>query len=389
MYPKLKNSALKRAEFPLLYNFVEDEIFELDEEAFELLMYFTGRNSIEDIPFKRSDVLKVFDYLRNEGCAEDLKCLDSPEKFKVEENYIPSLRYLQMHITEKCNLNCSHCYLGEKADIELPLEVAFEIIDQFARVGLKLMITGGEPLLSKDFWDIVEYASSKPIRVEVFTNGTLLNLDTVKRLSEYVHSLQISLDGLKKGHEALRGKGTFEKTLKGIKTAAKYMDVSIATMIHSRNIEEFPELSRLVETLGVKSWNLDVPARKGNLELHPDLIPDYKKAAEIYMNYGFAQEMHFGNDQFACGSHLMAVQVDGSFTKCGFFTQSVGRAGDIELLEAWKRVVEQYLPRVFELSCTCEHIDECRGGCRYRAYVEGDFYSRDRFMCMLHGVAVE
>lgn len=386
MYPRLKNSALKRAEFPLLYNFVEDEIFELDEEAFELLRYFTGRNSVEDIPFGKDDVLEVFEYLRNEGCAEDSRYPEAPERFEVAENYTPSLRYLQMHITERCNLNCAHCYLGEKAGRELPLEIALEIIDQFSRVGLKLMITGGEPLLSKNFWSIVEYASEKPIRVEVFTNGTLLNRETVKKLSEYVHSLQISLDGLKRGHEALRGRGTFEKTLEGIKIAAEYMNVSIATMIHSQNLNEFPELSTLVESLGVKSWNLDVPAEKGNLELHPDLIPDYKRAAEIYRSYGFAQEMHFGNNQFACGSHLMAVQVDGSFTKCGFFTQPVGRAGEIELLEAWKRVVELYLPRVSELSCRCEHLEDCRGGCRYRASIRGDFYAQDRFMCILHGL---
>jgi len=383
MYPRLKNSALKKAESFFLYNFLKDEIYELDREGFELLRYFTGRNSLDSIAPGREG-REVVDFLLSEDCLDDSYSPRSPSKFRVAENWRPSLRYLQMHITSRCNLDCSHCYLGEKEGEDMEIELGKRILDQFSGVGWKLLLTGGEPLQAENFWKLLAHASSKPLRIEVFTNATLLDEKKAESLSKYAHGVQVSLDGLKKGHEILRGEGSFYRAVEGIKAASRHLDVSIATMIHSQNIEEMPGLARFIEGLGVGSWSLDVPSLKGNLKENPHLMPDYSSAKQLYTAYGFSKEMHFGREDYSCGSHLMAVNEKGEISKCGFF----GPLTDVKetsLLEGWKRVVESGVPTLEMLECSgCSKLEECRGGCRYRAEAAGSFLGRDPFMCELY-----
>lgn len=386
IYPRLKNCVLRGGEAYFLYNYVEDEVYELDSEAFELLRRFTGSNSFVTLAeeFGEEKVREAVEYLLGEGCLRDEHLDDAPQSFSVE-SFTPSLRYLQLHITERCNLVCRHCYLGEKAAIDLPRELAFRAVEEFSSFGWKLLITGGEPLLSPYFWELVSYASERGIRVVVLTNGTLLTEAKARKLAEHVHEVQISLDGMRQGHEALRGEGSFEATLRGIGAAAKYMKVSVATMIHRENLQEFPQLERLVKSLGVVEWALDVPSPKGALLENPYLLPPYEEAARIYTRYGFSSGVHGGSEAYACGSHLCAVDVEGDVTKCGFFVQGVGNLAEISLREGWRRIVESYLPRLRELACAgCEHLGECRGGCRFRALCEGDFLGRDSFLCLLY-----
>ncbi len=386
MYPRLKNCVLRAGEGYFLYNYVEDVVYELDLEALELLRRFTGKNSLEALAceFGEGKVREVVEYLLGEGCLVDEHNEDAPQSFIVE-HFTPSLRYLQLHITERCNLACRHCYLGEKSCIDLPRELAFKAVEEFSRFGWKLLITGGEPMLSPYFWELVSFASQLGVRLVVLTNGTLISEATAKRLAEHVHEVQISLDGIKHGHEALRGEGSFAKTLRGIEAAAKYMRVSIATMIHRENLKEFPQLEKLIKSLGVEEWSLDVPSPKGSLLENAELLPPLEEAARIYSKYGFSSGVHEGSAEYACGAHLCSVNVKGEVTKCGFFEHGMGNLAEISLKEGWKRIVESYLPKLSELACAdCKYLSACRGGCRFRALSEGDFLGKDSFLCLLY-----
>jgi radical SAM protein with 4Fe4S-binding SPASM domain len=387
MYPRLRNCVLRAGEGYFLYNYARDEVYELDEEAFELLRHFTGRNSLDALcgEFERDRVEEAVEYLLREGCLVDQRREHAEERFAVE-SFTPSLRYLQLHITERCNLRCRHCYLGEKSRRDLPRSVAFRAVEEFSRFGWKLLITGGEPLLCSYFWDLLEFASRKKLRVVVLSNGTLIDKRTAKRLAEHAHEVQISIDGLKHGHEALRGGGSFAPALRGAKLASRHMRVSIATMIHRENLGEFPRLERLVRSLGVEEWSLDVPSPQGSMRENAELLPPPEDAARIYANYGFTSGMHEGCADYACGAHLCSVNAGGEVTKCGFFERGVGSLAELSLREAWDRLVKSYLPRLSELACRgCRHLAECRGGCRFRALSEGDFLGRDSFLCLLHG----
>lgn len=390
-YPLLKG-ALRCLEKKVLYDYRRDEQYELDEEAFEFLSYCTGRNSLGDIlritGSRREEARELLDFLAEEGLMVDRYSHGAPRKYRIVENASPSLRYLQLHITEKCNLDCGHCYLGRKGNKSLSPALARKVIEEFSGLGLKLLITGGEPLLYPGFWELLGYARRFQVRIEVLSNGTLITREAAEKLARYADCVQVSLDGMVKGHDLIRGKGAFEKTMRGIKNLLPHVEVSIATMIHAGNLDEFPELEALVKSLGVKEWTLDVPSQKGNMLVNKSLEADPGLAVRIYRRYGYGGETHEGDSNYSCGSHLCSVDVEGRVAKCGFFAEDVGNIRDTSLLECWRRVVRRYLPRVGELECAgCGFAEECRGGCRYRAMVAGDFYSRDPFMCRLYRAA--
>ncbi|MFQ6050467.1 MAG: radical SAM protein [Candidatus Hydrothermarchaeota archaeon] len=389
MYPKLKNCALKLTDKRVLYNFVEDELYELDDESFEFLSYCTGKNSFEDILLKtgcnKNESLELINYLKKERCLVFQKDQTANEKFTVKQNSRPPLKYLLLHITEKCNLKCRHCYLGEKSNRDLELGLIKKILNEFGEYGFKLLITGGEPLLHENFWDILKYARKFPIRIELLTNGTLIEEEIAERLFKYVNGVQISLDGMEEGHETLRGRGTFLKTINGIKNAKKYLNVTVATMIHSANMLEFDEMNKLMRELMVDEWILDIPAECGNLIKNKELTIDFLHAARIFKEYGYSVGIHAGEEDYSCGANLCSIDVSGNVTKCGFFDEGVGNIREGKLEDFWKIITREYLPKLSELDCEdCKVLKNCKGGCRYRALKEGGFYGKDPFMCCLY-----
>ena len=105
-----------------------------------------------------------------------------------------------------------------------------------AMQGLRLLLSGGEPLLHPDFWRINEILRDYDFRSVMLSNGILITKEVAKRLR--VHEVQISLDGMKAGHELIRGEGTFEKALQAIDHLQEFhIRVSIATMIHQGESE--------------------------------------------------------------------------------------------------------------------------------------------------------
>jgi radical SAM protein with 4Fe4S-binding SPASM domain len=389
MYPKLINSSLRKAEEPYLYNFITDELYTLDEDALELLSYCTGRYKLTELQdMFGNEVEEVIGFLSQEKCIEDSFQPDASEKIRVPITTIPSLRYLELHVTERCNLRCRHCYIGDEKTVTLPIQLAAKAIREFGEFGFRLIITGGEPLVHPDILKILKVASRVPVRVILLTNGLLLTPNKARVISRYVHEVQISLDGMKSGHELIRGKDTFDKTVENIREARKWLDVSIATMIHSGNMNEFPSLERLVVELGAKEWTLDFLTLKGTLVNNPSLIPPADKAIKIFQNYGFGEGTHSATENLSCGSHLCSILPDGSIAKCGFIEKPVGNIRDMSLLDGWERVVKDYLPSLNDLECRdCMYLKECKGGCRYRAEIEGDFLGKDLLMCSLwHGL---
>lgn len=112
---------------------------------------------------------------------------------------------ISWNITQRCNLNCAHCYLdadfrlGRRRD-ELTTKECFQVVDQIAEVNPNalLILTGGEPLLRKDLCDIAHYATEKSFTVVVGTNGTPVNNDIAERLIQSgVKGASISLHSLR------------------------------------------------------------------------------------------------------------------------------------------------------------------------------------------------
>ncbi|MCK5853649.1 MAG: radical SAM protein, partial [Sulfurovaceae bacterium] len=138
---------------------------------------------------------------------------------------------LQWHLTERCNLRCTHCYQNEAIiKDELSLEENFMVVDKFVAFiktlnkdsysrGV-LNITGGEPFVYKDLEPLLAYISQfkEYLSFNFLSNGTLINDKTIALIKKYKPLfVQISIDGDKTSHDRIRGAGAFETSMKGIK----------------------------------------------------------------------------------------------------------------------------------------------------------------------------
>jgi radical SAM protein with 4Fe4S-binding SPASM domain len=189
------------------------------------------------------------------------------------------------------------------------------------------------------------------------------------------------LDGLREGHELIRGRGSFEKALAGLRAAKNAgFDVSCATMIHAGNVRQLRELGERLRDLGVREWNLDVPCVSGRLAENAHLYLPPEVAAP-YLELGFGGADHGADENFACGRHLAAVLPEGWVAKCGLFGHKpLGRLEE-GLETCWLRL--EHIP-LTDLECAgCDHLRECRGGCRFRA---GEGLAPDPVMCSVYGV---
>ena len=84
---------------------------------------------------------------------------------------LPSLRYLELQLTSRCNLTCKHCYLGETTPLDLPAETILRICKEFERMqGLRLLLSGGEPMLHNDFWTLNDALSDFGLRSVLLSN---------------------------------------------------------------------------------------------------------------------------------------------------------------------------------------------------------------------------
>ena len=150
----------------------------------------------------------------------------------------------QWDINNECNLNCKHCRVSEKNDNEkMSLNEAKNLLAQCWYNGITMLnLSGGEPFLRKDIFDILDYAG-KFEDIVITTNGTLLDENKCKKLSTYNNiKLSISLDGLEETHDKFRRrKGAFKKVIDTLpllnKYNIKYTNIKRTTSYHGCEIK--------------------------------------------------------------------------------------------------------------------------------------------------------
>ncbi len=171
----------------------------------------------------------------------------------------------QYQITEKCNLRCTHCYEDGTITYEPTADELFLMLDKFLTTAEKwkqfpiVPLSGGEPLISPNFWSLLEYLEeygrTKEVMTSVLSNGTLITHSVAEKLSAYdvLGFVQISLDGVTpETHERIRGKGTFEKSVKAVCNlldAGVYVHLHL--VVHKQNYAEAFQLSDFARELGV------------------------------------------------------------------------------------------------------------------------------------------
>ena len=218
-----------------------------------------------------------------------------------------NLRMVAWEVTRSCNLNCIHCraaashgpYAGE-----LSTDKCFQLIDEIAAMSSPVIIlTGGEPLLRPDIFEIATYGTSKGLRMVMATNGTLVDEATAKKMIKSgIKRVSVSLDGKDAAsHDAFRGEiGAFTGALSGIEAMKKAgMEFQINTTVTTANLQQIKDILELAKKLGAAAHHifLLVPTGRGR-----DLVEQAITAADYEETL-----MWFHQESINCSIQLKAT----------------------------------------------------------------------------------
>jgi heme b synthase len=197
---------------------------------------------------------------------------------------VPRLRVLAWEVTRRCNLSCAHCRASateEAGEGELSTEECLSLIDDILEIGKPIIIlSGGEPLLRQDLFQVAGYAAQKGLRVALGTNGTLITEEVAQRAKEVpISRVGVSIDfPTPELQDKFRGQaGAFEAAIRGIKAARRAgIEVQINSTVTRENAPHLEALLSLALSLGAVAFHpfLLVPTGRGkglkDCELSPE-----------------------------------------------------------------------------------------------------------------------
>lgn len=343
-----------------------------------------------------------------------------------ERTGIKPPKIIAWEITRSCNLACAHCRAAAHCAPypgELSLDQCKAVIDDIATITDPILIlTGGEPLMRADIWDIIDYAHEKGLHPVIGTNGTMITDEIARKIYEHnIPRVAVSLDFPNEaGQDAFRGKdGAFEETLAGIRNMNKYgIGVQVNTTVTKMNHTKMDELHDLALDNGAVAFHpfLLVPTGRGADLLDVELTPDeYEEVLRWAFERQQSSPMHFkptdspqyyrilrqqaaaqgikvspatygmeamtrgclGGITFAFISHVGQVQ------PCGYFDMNLGNVTEIPFSEIWtySPVFEnlRHYERLKGKCGACEYKSVC-GGCRARALsLYGDYMQEEPY----------
>ena len=306
--------------------------------------------------------------------------------------------------TAACNLKCGYCRACASVvpeEDELTTDEAQSFIDSITPLQPMLILSGGEPLLRPDIFQLARYAKAHGLRVSLATNGTLLTPQMADEIAASgIGRVSISLDGAKaEMHDENRGRGSFEAATKGLEYLKGKVDFQINFTITKRNESEILEVFRLAETAGAvalhffflvptgrgKDDDLITPKRqeellrmidgqraKTELEVQVTCAPQYTLVA--------ATERKGRRGGCLAGKNFIFVSRRGEVHPCGYLPVKAGSIREKNFKDIWKNspVLESLRTHPLKGKCgSCSHNDIC-GGCRARAWaLKGDFLDAD------------
>jgi heme b synthase len=338
-------------------------------------------------------------------------------------------KWIAWEITRRCNLRCVHCRSSSEMDVkahpDFPKDEAFRIIDDISGYAKPVIVlSGGEPLLRKDVFEIARYGTDKGLRMCLATNGTLVEEDTCKNIKDSgIKIVSLSLDGSEEAvHDDFRSqKGAFSGTINAARLFKKYgIEFIINSSFTKRNQKEIPRVYRLAKELGATAWYMFmiVPTGRGE-EIMNELISkeDYEDILEWHYQMEKGEEdmlvrptcaPHYyrivlqkakeegskferrtlkfstgGSKGCIAGQLIALIDVDGNVLPCSYFPKPAGNIREQSFRDIWENSALFKELRDFKKykgKCgSCEYVTVC-GGCRARAYsMRGDYLEEEPF----------
>ncbi|MFC1925343.1 radical SAM protein [Chloroflexota bacterium] len=353
------------------------------------------------------------------------------KKTSISDKIVPGLRLVAWEITRSCNLFCAHCRassVNEPYQDELSTDECFRIVDEILEVGKPvLIISGGEPLMRPDVFQIAEYAARNGLKVAMGSNGTLINGEIALRLKEAgVSRIGVSLDfPVAELQDKFRGEsGAYDAAMAGIvETRKAGIDVQINSTITRLNAHFLDDLLALALRVGAVAFHpfMLVPTGRGKGLEKEELDPAeyerilnwvYDKQVELgemiffkptdaphYMRLIIQRNKKTGSDKGAAvdkhgnmssitrgclaGSGFCFISHRGRVQGCGYLDVAAGDLREKSFGNVWRD--SPLFEDLRDLSgikgkCgVCEYKRVC-GGCRARAYeATGDYLAQEPY----------
>jgi len=277
-------------------------------------------------------------------------------------------------------------------------EEGLNLLDQIAALSKPIVIlSGGEPLLRDDIYELGEYGTSKGLKMVMGTNGTLIDDNVAKHLlSCGIERVSISLDSSNaRSHDEFRGKtGCFDAAIKGIKACIRNgVHVQINTTVTRQNYHEIEEIFTLSKELGADAFHLFFLVPTGRGEALKDLSPiEYERMLRKVLSYGnkygfeikptcapqymrIAKQMGISLARWGrgciAGLYYCRIYPTGEVTPCPYLPIQTGNVRNQSFRDIWfhSPILQDLrdFSRLKGKCCAFEYVDIC-GGSRARAY---------------------
>jgi len=282
------------------------------------------------------------EYIRN----IKIKNLDKLAEYRTKLYEKPILKDLFLEVTLRCNARCEHCGSScgdtiQKDEItaEELKKTLKEISEKYNANEILLNVTGGEPLVRRDLFDIMKYASSLGFRWGMTTNGILINDEIIDKMVETnMETISISLDGLKETHESFRRvPNSFDKIIENVKKLQKVPSikiVQITTVANKKNLHELEDVYKLMKELNVISWRVINVDPIGRAKDNKDILLDKEEYKYLFNFIKEKREENIMNVEYGC-SHYLGIDLEkelrDTYFICtaGLYVASILSNGDI------------------------------------------------------------
>lgn len=338
------------------------------------------------------------------------------------------------NLIRRCNLTCKHCY-SISADVDFPGELStqqvYDTMDDLKSFGVPVLIlSGGEPLLRPDIFEIGARAKEKGFYVGLSSNGTLIDESNVDKIAETgFNYVGVSLDGLEANHDKFRRKqGAFKASIKGIQLCKERgVKVGIRCTLNQSNYEDLPALLDLLDQYDLDKFYLSHLNYSGRGKRHRGEDAHFKMtrdAMNILFDRAWEDAINGGNKEFVTGNndadgifmlqwvernlgkeqaellkgHLLnwggnaSGQMIANIDNLGevhpdtfWWKYNLGNVKEKPFSQIWGEPTDELMlglrqsPRPVVGRCAqCEHLKICNGNTRTRAFaLNNDFWSED------------
>ena len=312
---------------------------------------------------------------------------------------------LTWELTYACNLECVHCLSssGRRDPRELSTGEAKAVLDELHALQVfYINVGGGEPMIRRDFFELLEYSIGKGIGVKFSTNGAFIDAEKARRLAamDYL-DIQISLDGTDAvTNDAVRGEGSYDTAVQAMRHLrdADFGEFKISVVVTRHNVDQLDEFKALADEFGAQLRITRLrPSGRGADSWH-DLHPTQAQQRQIFDWLLAKGDNVLTGDSFfhlnalgaetgdtlpglnMCGAGRVVCLIDpiGDVYACPFVIHDEFKAGSVRddggFSKVWKQsdlFTELREPQSAGACGSCGSYDACQGGCMAAKFFVG------------------